>query len=105
MFPHAWDGEHEAASRQAVPPAVTGRKLLYNQKGSCLQALAAQMCQNRNIITPKNTNKKPTPPQNKSIYVINSQKISLRTKSLIDFTHRGIQAPVLYTITSMEGFK
>lgn len=36
---------------------------------------------------PREYNQKPTPPQNKSIYVINSQRISRRTKSLIDFTH------------------
>lgn len=87
-FPRDWDRGPGAPSPQAAPPAATGWKLLYNQKGSCLQALAAQMRQNRNVISPpENTNKNPPRPSNQSIYVINSQRISLRTQSLVQFTH------------------
>lgn len=61
-------------------------------KGSCLQALTAQMCQNINITRKYKQEFCPPTRKNKSIYLISL----IRTKALVSYTHRGIQVPFCY---------
>lgn len=73
-------------------------------KGSCLQALTAQMCYNRNI-TQKYKQEPWPPPEKKikSIYVISL----IRTKTLTNYTHTQRHSGSIssYTTTSMERVK
>lgn len=74
-------------------------------KGSCLQALTAQMCYNINIITQK-YKQEPWPPQPQKIKAYMSSFLSSEQRpSSIIHTQRHSGSILLYTTTSMERVK